>query len=970
MAEGKSITKKSELKLPPALDFNFLKMEGISYIQDLSGDVWTDYNEHDPGVTILEQLCYAITDLAYRAEYDIKDLIASTEDIDKSTFYTAAEILTCNPVTTTDLAKVIIDKVEDVACAWPVPSGIPGLYTIYIEVNDVRRKEQVVQHVWRVVNAHRNLCEGVKEVIVLEKRKIRLTGEVEIEAAADVNEVLAEIFYHVDHYLSHPVHFYSLHSMREAGYQVNEIFNGPKLDHGFIRDENLYPRRKEIRYSTLIKIILEVKGVKSVRKFGIEGGSNDRLELTPAREVPVLDTNIEREDTAESLRLVKRDVRNDAEQELVERRLKMLKAEHNRQYHVKVDGYNDIDVPKGRKRDISRYNSIQNQFPKIYGIAKGGMPASKPPRRKAQAKQLKAYLLFFEQLAVNYLAQLENAAHLFSIDKSIEQTYFSCEIGEEPEETYDDKPREEPGKAPVPDVVTYDLLKTGMEQGVAGAVNETKRRVKLVETPRNYSEGLKYVVKDLDNFDDRRDRIINHLLARFGERITGQSILNFNYYDSPEVFRKKFIDQRLEFLAVLPEMSRNRARGFDTTQRAWGTANRAGLEQKVDLILGFSGAAGTFTPRTTSLSEVVLNKLIWFRRGGYEMQENTDLVRPIMTEIRGSRVDEKFQSVDDIELDEKWFALADNNAVPPANPSWYIDEDILEGGFDVDRYRFGPATDDPGHKWAVVYQLNDKKTWRRIDEYQNEKEAKNAIKQLARYIRYLNIESEGYHIVEHLLLRTDERNKVRFDITDRSGYVFLASAHLYHESRKEEVIGEIFRAAQKQENFFIYRDKISDKYILQLRGNKRTLAMHPREFATREEAERERIKVFTYLVDMLRSHYHALQHFVKTSAKTMPVVEIEEDFYDFTITVVLPSWPARFRDKEFRKSIRRAFSTSAPAHIAVNYLWLDVFDMYDFEVLYQDWLKALERKEEARDELDRLSSEITWMIKKYRGRKN
>jgi hypothetical protein len=29
-------------------------------------------------------------------------------------------------------------------------------------------------------------------------------------------------------------------------------------------------------------------------------------------------------------------------------------------------------------------------------------------QRKAQAKQLKAYLLFFEQLLVNYLAQLAN----------------------------------------------------------------------------------------------------------------------------------------------------------------------------------------------------------------------------------------------------------------------------------------------------------------------------------------------------------------------------------------------------------------------------------------------------------------------------------------------------------------------------------------------------------------------------------
>ncbi len=50
----------------PALDFDFLRQEGIEHIQRLAGHRWTDYNHHEPGITILEQLCYALTDLAYR----------------------------------------------------------------------------------------------------------------------------------------------------------------------------------------------------------------------------------------------------------------------------------------------------------------------------------------------------------------------------------------------------------------------------------------------------------------------------------------------------------------------------------------------------------------------------------------------------------------------------------------------------------------------------------------------------------------------------------------------------------------------------------------------------------------------------------------------------------------------------------------------------------------------------------------
>ena len=31
----------------------------------LCGDQWSDFNSHDPGITILEQLCFALTELGF-----------------------------------------------------------------------------------------------------------------------------------------------------------------------------------------------------------------------------------------------------------------------------------------------------------------------------------------------------------------------------------------------------------------------------------------------------------------------------------------------------------------------------------------------------------------------------------------------------------------------------------------------------------------------------------------------------------------------------------------------------------------------------------------------------------------------------------------------------------------------------------------------------------------------------------------
>ena len=52
-------------------DYEFLRKEGLRYIEQFASDLWTDYNSHDPGMTILDIICYAITDLGNRTSYSM-----------------------------------------------------------------------------------------------------------------------------------------------------------------------------------------------------------------------------------------------------------------------------------------------------------------------------------------------------------------------------------------------------------------------------------------------------------------------------------------------------------------------------------------------------------------------------------------------------------------------------------------------------------------------------------------------------------------------------------------------------------------------------------------------------------------------------------------------------------------------------------------------------------------------------------
>src|SRR5271165_7319973 len=107
--------------LPTAMDFTALRSQGISLLEEMNGGAWTDFNVHDPGITILEVLCYVLTDLAYRAGYSIPDLIASAGGSAAQSLYTAPRILTTSPVTVTDLRKAALD-IDGVKNAWVEPA--------------------------------------------------------------------------------------------------------------------------------------------------------------------------------------------------------------------------------------------------------------------------------------------------------------------------------------------------------------------------------------------------------------------------------------------------------------------------------------------------------------------------------------------------------------------------------------------------------------------------------------------------------------------------------------------------------------------------------------------------------------------------------------------------------------------------------------------------------------------------------
>src|SRR6266567_2678796 len=442
-------------------NYQALLRKGIQYCQELGGDLWTDYNEHDPGVTILEQLCYAITDLSYRTNFEVPDILSPPPGASypNQALFTGDIALTCNPVTADDYRKVIYDRVKGVKNVWltPIqdhPLGVQGLYDVLIEtyedVNTATAISRVKREVQRWMRATRGLGEDIEQVEILKPQHIRVEGIIEISAESDPVSVLAQVLFDIQHFL---IPYPKVQLVDELFQRMppDKIWDGPLLTHGALNERSGGELKSSIQVQDIINIILGVNGVKRVRrlKAGTEQGKTSTAPIQLRKKhVPRLYPSILEMQESYSISVeLEGGVTCLVDSKAVWGRIQELVAgiRNSEAYAARsMKAMSYSQVPAGKYKNIENYCSIQHGFPVNYGLSKYGINDGlieklnvprRPERernRVARVRQLKAYLLFFEQLLTDYLAQLANVGKLFSLDEDLHQSYFYQPLAQDP----------------------------------------------------------------------------------------------------------------------------------------------------------------------------------------------------------------------------------------------------------------------------------------------------------------------------------------------------------------------------------------------------------------------------------------------------------------------------------------------------------------------------------------------------------
>jgi len=219
-----------------------LHRQALESVQELSGNKWTDFNIHDPGVTIIETALYALIELQYKLSFPLETYLSRREGTnarrhegtnapnteaqtkDACTHPFAPSCLRAfapSCVTLSDYETLFRETLREELADCRV-TLVNGKYRIQVALKDNQSRKEVLTKIVALYHANRNICETLGKVD-FEKQIIRPNDEATPPPPADApifnppppDETAKDIF--SSDYGSFQYHFPDCYGINEKG---------------------------------------------------------------------------------------------------------------------------------------------------------------------------------------------------------------------------------------------------------------------------------------------------------------------------------------------------------------------------------------------------------------------------------------------------------------------------------------------------------------------------------------------------------------------------------------------------------------------------------------------------------------------------------------------------------------------------------------------------------------------------------
>jgi hypothetical protein len=863
-------------------------------------------------------------------------------------------------------------------------------------------REEVRQQVIQRLSKHRNLCEDFLTINAVEYVDMGIGATISLEEYADPDSVLSKIFFIIYKYFTPSIPFNTLQQMLDNGYDIDEIFDGPALRHGFIEDKAIENTDlfRDIRLSDIISEVADVEGVKAItylhlpfidfddkaepNRYFNEWVKYLQDERKVARIVPANSKII----FCKQRDLITYNTGSTTDRR-PERMLKLFRDLKTAERKYKLEDIPlDLTVPAGENMDLEDYYPVTFSLPMCYGVSeRAGLPGNADDKRKAQAWQLRGYLLFFEQLLLNHQVQLNHLRDIYTMDDSVHKTSFTKPLAEfsGPDEYYSQK-----------------KLLEGL---LVDFGNHGSAHFDLVL--KDFAHVLQSIVEPVELFHQRRNRFLNHFLARFSEDLSEYE--NINRWLVPEKVDERLIKDKTAILknGEYYKISSNRGKGYDYTKAdCWDTSNVSGLERRAGRLLGFRNVN-----RHTLAPSFIFAEPVMILNAKRQSEQKTNKKGQLLSVIKI------------VDTDNSENVLLTSVEVADGCCTELLMNDIIRNADTRRNFKFHDELNHRARKtagqigsfWFELYDGPDMETAVLLGtskHYDRKENRDKAYRELQEAIRHIN-KNEGMHLVEHLLLRPkldevlDEVNTAipvsflnicldKCDLgkglgqgTQKPAYrkkisrlpaekcydkmPWILQYMRYNENTKKydqsllfqqtfpdstetvllkfrrytamsQRVRDLQEFGSERTNYKIVSNdateagKLKYSFIIMGSGNK-VLAQSPFVFVKKipgKPIPKEDIDIETEIAALMEWLGNEMDWYCEADP-----CDNDEDAYSFRATVVLPCWPARLRDETFRNLVEKTIHAQAPAHNDIRIVWLGIPEMIRFENAYRGWLEEM-----------------------------
>ncbi|MCK8564878.1 hypothetical protein LNQ45_09010 [Yersinia ruckeri] len=453
------------------IHFDRLLNQAHQVVEDQAGKLWTDTAEHDPGMTILEGICYGASDLAYRHTLPLQDLLTpALSEPQKGIFpreFGPHRALTCGPITADDYRKALLDLHSN---DWPVENAghegdflfrnvqlvrepeaeryaywydsekreysfvetdkakkltLRGNYWLYLEptrhtqLDTAAAQEQLSAFLME----NRNIGEAVSQINWLEPVDFPLLLDIELgDDTQNIASIFANVYSAVEQFMMPRALRYSTGTLQQRGMSHDDIFDGPQLKYGWIPElapNRDYTQGVTLNLSRLVNVLLGIDGIKNITRM-VLGESYDKNKITPIAD----DTWSWRIAAGCYPRLWGADpIHLLAQQDgplrvIAKGGISVSVSEKDiikRLPPVEMIQNTPVILHYGQHRDVGSYHPVSDTLPPCYQLQQSLQTLSEPDRLRVLA--LHQFMLPFEQLLANGCQQLAMLPQLLAFQR-------------------------------------------------------------------------------------------------------------------------------------------------------------------------------------------------------------------------------------------------------------------------------------------------------------------------------------------------------------------------------------------------------------------------------------------------------------------------------------------------------------------------------------------------------------------------